>query len=38
VRRSETFQISVWDTVGSAVDPDKAFDGIGNDRPNLEYG
>lgn len=38
VKRNETFQISVWDTVGSAVDPDKAFDGIGNDRPNLEYG
>lgn len=34
----DTAVFQVFDGVGSAVDPDKAFDGLRNDNPNLEFG
>ncbi len=34
----DTFTVEVFDSVGSAVDPDKAFNGTRNDNPDLEYG
>ena len=33
-----TFTVAVFDSVGSAVDPDKAFNGTRNDNPDLESG
>ena len=36
--RDTSFSVVVSDSVGSAVDPDKAFNGVRNDNPNLEYG
>ena len=38
IEKNDTFDFDVYGTVGSVVDPDKAFDGTGNLRPNLEYG
>ncbi len=35
---SDTFEVDVSASVGSAVDPDKPFDGTGNDNPNFEPG
>jgi hypothetical protein len=34
----DSFTLNVFDSVGSVVDPDKAFNGTGNDNPNLEFG
>jgi hypothetical protein len=34
----DSFTVSASATVGSAVDPDKAFNGTGNDIPNFEDG
>ena len=34
----DEFTIQVFDSVGSAVDPDKPFDGIRNQNPNFENG
>ena len=36
--KRNTFTVAVFDSVGSAVDPDKAFNGTRNDNPDLEYG
>ena len=36
--KRDTFTVEVFDSVGSAVDPDKAFNGTRNDNPDLEYG
>ena len=36
--RFETATVAVFDGVGSAVDPNKAFDGVRNENPNLEFG
>jgi len=38
VDKNDTFQVSLFATVGSAIDPDKLFDGTRNDRPNFEPG
>lgn len=38
VDKHDTFELDVFATVGSAVDPDKPFDGTGNDNPNFELG
>ena len=35
---NETFVVDVNDQIGSAVDPDKPFNGIRNDKPNFDYG
>lgn len=34
----DTFEVSVSASTGSSVDPDKPFDGTGNDIPNFEPG
>ncbi len=34
----DTAVFQVFDGVGSAVDPDKAFNGLRNDNPNLQFG
>ena len=34
----ESLTLDVYDSVGSAVNPDKPFDGTRADNPNLEYG
>ena len=34
----ETFVVDANDQVGSAVDPDKQFNGVRNDKPNFDYG
>jgi hypothetical protein len=34
----DTFEVDVYHTVGSTVDPAKALNGTRNDNPNLEYG
>lgn len=34
----ETFTVEVSNSVGSQVDPDKPFDGLRNDNPNLDAG
>ncbi len=34
----DTTTVAVFDAVGSVVDPDKAFNGVRNDNPNLEFG
>lgn len=34
----DTFQVQVFDSIGSAVDPTNAFDGTGNAIPNFESG
>lgn len=36
--KNDTFSVDVSDSVGSAVDPDKSFNAVRNDNPNLEYG
>jgi hypothetical protein len=36
--KNDTFTVDVFATVGSAVDPDKPFNGSGNDNPNFELG
>jgi hypothetical protein len=36
--KNNTFELAVFTSVGSAVDPTKAFDGTGNDIPNFEPG
>jgi hypothetical protein len=36
--RNDKFTIEVFADVGSVVDPDKAFNGLRNDNPNLQYG
>ncbi len=36
--KNTTFSVQVFDSVGSAVDPDMPFNGIGIDDPNLESG
>lgn len=36
--KHDTAVIDVFDTVGSVPDPDKPFDGVRNDDPNLESG
>ena len=36
--QNDEFTIQVFDSVGSAVDPDKPFDGIRNQNPNFENG
>ncbi|MFH1467201.1 MAG: flagellin hook IN motif-containing protein [Pseudomonadota bacterium] len=38
VRRNDTFEVQVSSTVDSAVDPVAAFDGTGDDGPELEPG
>jgi len=38
VVKNETFQVSVFATLGSSVDPDKPFNGTRNNDPNLESG
>jgi len=36
--KETTFSMEVFDSVGSAVDPDKPLNGVRNDDPNLEQG
>lgn len=36
--KNDTATVDVFHTVGSAPDPDKPFDGVRNDNPNLEPG
>lgn len=36
--RFDTASVQVFDALGSAVDPVKAFNGVRNDNPNLEFG
>ena len=36
--KETTFSVEVFDSVGSAVDPDKPLNGVRNDDPNLEHG
>lgn len=36
--KNDTFQVSVWTSVGSGVDPSQPFDGIRNQNPNFEAG
>lgn len=38
LQKNNTFTLDVFDSVGSNADPDKSFNGIRNDNPNLEYG
>lgn len=38
VRRNDSFQVAVYASQGSAIDPDKPFDGVRNENPNLEPG
>jgi len=38
VSRRDTFQVQVFQSVGSVVDTSKPFDGTRNDQPNLEPG
>ncbi len=38
VVRRETFQVQVFESVGSRVDPTKPFDGTRNENPNFEVG
>ena len=38
MKRNENFYVDVSTSVPSEVDPDKAFDGLRDDRPNFEYG
>ncbi|NNL67453.1 MAG: hypothetical protein HKP30_14485 [Myxococcales bacterium] len=38
VSRRDTFQVQVFESVGSVVDTSKPFDGTRNDQPNLEPG
>jgi hypothetical protein len=33
-----TFSVNVFDSIGSAVDPNKAFNGVRTDDPNLQQG
>ncbi len=36
--KETTFSVEVFDSVGSAVDPDRPLNGVRNDDPNLEHG
>jgi hypothetical protein len=36
--KNDTFTLEVYDNVQNAVDPDKAFNGTGDNDPNLQYG
>ena len=36
--KGTTFSVDVFDSVGSAVDPDRPLNGVRNDAPNLEHG
>ena len=36
--KNDTFTLEVYDNVENAVDPDKAFNGTGENDPNLQYG
>jgi hypothetical protein len=36
--KGTTFSVEVFASVGSAVDPDRPFNGVRNDDPNLEHG
>jgi hypothetical protein len=38
MKRNESFYVDVSTSVPSEVDPDKAFDGLRDDRPNFQYG
>jgi hypothetical protein len=35
---TDSFSLTFTETIGSTVDPDKPFNGTGNDSPKLEYG
>jgi hypothetical protein len=35
---NDSSALQVFDNIGSTPDPDKAFDGTGNDNPNLQFG
>ncbi len=37
LERGDTFTIDLFADIGSRVDPDAAFDGLRNDRPNFDY-
>ena len=36
--KETTFSVEIFDSVGSAVDPDRPLNGVRNDAPNLEHG
>ena len=36
--KEATFSVEIFDSVGSAVDPDRPLNGVRNDAPNLEHG
>ncbi len=38
VVKNDSFQVQALASVGSVVNPDKPFNGVGNDRPNFEFG